>query len=76
MGAIDDKQREAIIRKFEEDQHRVLAMMSQERDRQLRILENKLRARRERHARKAEVKLRESMEREQKLMRERYVISN
>ena len=53
------------------DQQRVMAMMTQERDRQLRVLESKLRARRERHALKAEKKLRESMEREQKLMRER-----
>ena len=60
-----------ILRKFEEDQQRVMAMMTQERDRQLRVLESKLRARRERHALKAEKKLRESMEREQKLMRER-----
>jgi hypothetical protein len=71
MGAIDDKQRQDIIRKFEEDQRRVMGMMSQERDRQLRVLETKLRSRRERHARKAEVKLRKSMEREQKLMRQR-----
>lgn len=71
MGQIDDKQRKDIIRKFEEDQRHVMSMMSQERDRQLRVLENKLRSRRERHARKVELKMRESMEQEQKLMRQR-----
>merc|ERR1711871_46344 len=71
MDSLNDKQRAEILRKFEEDQQRVMAMMTQERDRQLRVLESKLRARRERHALKAEKKLRESMEREQKLMRER-----
>ena len=71
MGQIDDKQRKDIIRKFEEDQRHVMSMMSQARDRQLRVLENKLRSRRERHARKVELKMRESMEQEQKLMRQR-----
>ena len=71
MGEIDDEQRRDMLRKFEEDQRHVISMMSQERDRQLRVLEDKLRSRRERHARKVELKMRQSMEREQKLMRQR-----
>merc|ERR1711871_114755 len=71
MGEIDDEQRRDMLRKFEEDQRHVISMMSQERDRQLRVLEDKLRSRRERHARKVELKMRQSMGREQKLMRQR-----
>ena len=45
--------------------------MSSERERQLRALEEKLKTRRQRHAKRQADKLREDMQREQKLMRER-----
>ena len=71
MGEVDDIQRREILRQFEEEQRRFMGMMSSERDRQLRTLEDKLRARRERHSKKQSDALREDMLREQKLMRER-----
>ena len=46
MGQLDDVQRMEILQSFEDEQRRFLAMMSSERDRQLRALEEKLRNRR------------------------------
>merc|ERR1719502_363119 len=71
MGAIDGEQRQKVIEQFQQDQRRVLAMLSAERDRQLRALEDHLRQRRIRRQVRAEKKLREQMEREKESMRKR-----